>query len=88
VKSYNSSIKKNPKVDLVLVSLDRDAGTAKKWAKKEKFPWPTVLQKDYRASGLNKYAGRGVPHYVMINRKGKVICTGKHQCFAKLKSLK
>ena len=85
--TYNSTIANNDKVELIHVSLDEDRASATKWAKSVKFPWPTVLPKKQRSSGLMKYAGRGVPHYVLIDKEGKKITEGKHASFEKIKTL-
>jgi len=88
VKSYNSKIAKNRKVELVMISGDRNVSTATSWAKKEKFPWPTVLSGDQENFMLNKYASRGIPHYIMIDKDGNTICTGKEACLQKASSVR
>ena len=85
--TYNNNIATNDQAELVHVSMDRCKVSATKWAKAVNFPWPTVLPKKQRSSGLMKYAGRGVPHYVLIDKEGKRLAEGKAACFQKLSEL-
>lgn len=87
MKSYNDTIASNAKVELIHVSLDRDDDSALEWAKSAQFPWPHVLPDKHRSSGLMQYASRGVPHYALIDKNGKVIVTGKRNSFQKIKEL-
>ena len=85
--TYNEKIAPNPKVELIHVSADSDKKSAEEWAKKEKFPWPTVLPEDAKRSGLDKFAGGGVPHYVLIDKEGKQLAEGQGQVLAKVQEL-
>lgn len=85
--TYNEKIATNPKVELIHVSADTDKKDAEEWAKKEKFPWPTVLPDDVKRSGLDKYAGSGVPHYVLIDKDGKQIAEGQGEVLGKVQEL-
>jgi thiol-disulfide isomerase/thioredoxin len=87
VKYYKQTIQKNKKVELLHMSQDNDPAAALSWAVKEKFPWPTVLYHDQQTSKLTKYASRGIPHYVLIDKDGNVIAKGQSDCDKKIKSL-
>jgi len=78
VEQYNETIAENPKVEMVHVSLDRSESSAVGWAKKEKFPWLTILPDDVKTkSGVIKFKqGSGVPSYVLLKADGEVISTG------------
>lgn len=87
METYTSKIASNDKVELIMASFDRDSNAALAWAKKHTFPWPTVMIKDQNKAGIGKYAGRGVPHYVLIDKEGKKLAENKAECFAKLAEL-
>lgn len=87
METYNSKIANNDKAELVHVSLDDDKKDAVNWAKSVNFPWPTVLSNKQRSSGLMQYAGRGVPHYALIDKNGKQLATGKQACLQKIEEL-
>ena len=86
MKSYNEKIATNPAVDMIHLSRDNDKGSALDWAKKESFPWPTIMKSD-TGEFFTKHYGGGVPTYVLIDREGTKIATGKADIFAKLDSL-
>ena len=87
VESYNKKIAGNSKVELVHFTYDESDEDALKWAKKEKFPWPTILKSKQKATDLEKFAGEYVPEYILINKDGKVIANGKEECFAEIAGL-
>ena len=70
-----------------MASFDRDDQSALTWAKKHTFPWPTVMMKKQGKAGIAKYAGRGVPHYVLIDKEGNKLAESKAACFAKIAEL-
>lgn len=73
---YNSDIAKNSEVELVWATADSDEGAMEAWAKKEKFPWPTIKFKSARKiDEITKLAPRGVPGYVLVNAEGDVLAT-------------
>ena len=86
MESYKKHLANNPKVAMVHVSYDEDLAEATKWAKKESFPWPHVMKDDVSKFFLQFYGG-GVPTYVLIDKEGNKIATGKGAIFAKLDSL-
>jgi len=75
VEKYNAEIADNPKIEMIHLSREEKAD-AEAWAKKAKLPWPTMMAKDVNRSELNKYAGRGIPHYVLVDKDGKVLSQG------------
>ena len=83
-----SSIKSNKNVELSMRSYDRDESKAQEWAKKEKFPWPHILKSDMNKCELTKFASRGVPHYVLIDKSGEVLATGKQACQDRIANIK
>lgn len=88
MESYKKHIATNPKVELVHVSYDNEDKAAADWAKKEGFPWPTVLRSQAEASGLEAFAGDFVPEYVLLDKDGKVLARGKDEAFVKIAALK
>ncbi|MDG1357109.1 MAG: thioredoxin-like domain-containing protein [Akkermansiaceae bacterium] len=87
VKSFNKKIATNNKVELIHVSLDRSPQAALAWAKQEKFPWVHVLPDKYADSGLLKYYKNSVPHYVLIDKGGKILAEGSPAIFDMLDEL-
>ena len=86
MKSYQDKIATNPAVELIFLSQDDDDGDTLNWAKKEKFPWPTIMQGDVSRFFLKHFDG-AVPTFVLIDRKGKKLTSGKEAIFDKLDSL-
>ena len=86
MKSYQEKVATNTAVEMIHLSRDGDKGAAADWAKKEKFPWPTIMQDDTSEFFLKHYGG-GVPTYVLIDREGNKLATGKAAIFDKLDSL-
>jgi len=88
VEKYNKDIATNGKVELIHVSMDFKKDDAQKWAAKNDFPWPTVLNENLKASGLDKYNKSNVqPFYNLIDKDGKIIATDKESSFQKIKEL-
>ena len=87
MESYNEKIAGNDKVEFIHFSHDESDGDALKWAKKEKFPWLTVLPGRRKAADLEKFAGEYVPEYLLISKDGEVVAKGKDECFAKIAEL-
>jgi len=85
VKSYNANIANNPKAELILLSRDRSEDAATAWAKKENMPWPTLMKEDTDSTFLKPYGLRYLPTYILVDRNGKKIATGKEAAFAKIK---
>ncbi len=87
MKTYNEKIATNDAVELIHLSFDKDKDAAKAWAKKNEFPWPTVLSDKAKKTGLNKYSTKFIPGYVLIDGDGNQLATGKPQCLAKIKEM-
>lgn len=87
MKSFNKKIANNDKVEFIHFSLDRTTDAALEWAKKEKFPWAHVLADKHVKSGLQQYAKRFVPYYMLIDKDGKILAEGSQAVFDKVDSL-
>ena len=87
MESYNEKIAGNDKVELIHFTYDESDEEALKWAKKEKFPWPTILKDKQKATDLEKFAGNFVPEYLLVSKDGEVVVKGKDECFAKIAEL-
>jgi hypothetical protein len=87
VESYKKHIADNPKVAMIHFSFDEDEAEATKWAKKESFPWLTVLEPKHKASGLDQFAGEFIPGYILISQEGKVLAKGKDECLEKISAM-
>ncbi len=85
MKSYNAQIAKNSDVDMIHIALEEDSA-ALKWAKKEQFPWPHIMQNNM-GSFLKKYFKGFAPTYVLVDREGKVLANGKGPIFEKIAEL-
>lgn len=86
VKTYNDKIGTNPAVEMIHLSRDDDKGDALNWAKKEKFPWPTIMQDD-TSSFFSKHFGGAVPTFVLIDCDGKVLANDERTIFENLGNL-
>jgi hypothetical protein len=73
VEKYNSKIAKLDGLELVQVSVDNDLSKAVAWAKKESFPWPTILKTDIQKTLVKNIKTNAVPTYVLIDKEGKEI---------------
>lgn len=89
MEKYNKLIAKNEKIEMIHVSLDRENDAAISWAKKEKFPWLTVLPKDAKESGLRQYEQTDfVPEYTLVSADGEIVAVGDDEAFAEIEKLK
>ena len=57
-------------VELIQASVDSDVSEAEGWAKKESFPWPTVLKTDLEKTLLKDIEIKGVPTYILLDKDG------------------
>ena len=87
MEKYNSQIAGNDKAELIQISLDRSDDAAEQWAKSANMPWPIMMPKDANKTSLKKFAGRGVPHYVLVDKDGNKLAEGQYQAFSKLQEL-
>ena len=70
MEKYNSEIASLDNLELVQVSVDRDQDKAVGWAKKESFPWPTILMSDIQKTMVKDIKTNAVPTYVLIDKDG------------------
>ena len=73
MEKYNNKISKLGNLELVQISVDRDGAKATAWAKKESFPWPTILMADIEKTMVKDIKTNAVPTYVLIDKDGKEI---------------
>ncbi len=73
MEKYNSKIAELDNLELVQVSVDKDLAKAVGWAKKESFPWPTILMTDIEKTMVKDIKTNAVPTYVLIDKEGKEI---------------
>lgn len=87
MESYNESIANNPKTELIHLSQDGTSDAAAAWAKKANMPWPTLMKDDIDTDFLEPYGITSLPTYILVDRDGKAVATGKHAAFAKIKEM-
>ena len=91
MKTYNSKIASNDKVELVMLSLAQDPSAALAWAKKEDFPWPTISSKAFAQNQTKwsfvKEMGNSVPFYMALDADGKVLAKGRKEAVFKAAGL-
>ena len=74
VNYYNDTITKHPDVELIFVSLDKSPFGMETYMKEMNMPWPAIdFQKRPQKSGIQKYAGRGIPDLVLVDSGGNVL---------------
>ena len=73
MEKYNDKISAMDNVEMVQASMDHDPAKAAEWAKKESFPWPTVLNEDIAKTALKDVVVLGPPSYVLMDRDGKIL---------------
>ncbi len=76
MEKYNNKITKIDNLELIQVSLDQELDVAKQWAKKESFPWPTVLMPDISKTFIKDIKAEMVPTYILMDKDGKEILRG------------
>lgn len=75
VKLYNEEIKKNPDIELILFSRDRNPADAKKWISSSKAKFPVLAPKD-QSKIPGAQSPNGIPHLYIIDAEGNVIKNG------------
>lgn len=73
VKFYNKHRGIHDDFELVFVSSDSDQDSFEKYILDYKMPWPAVRYEDANNRKIDKYAGRGIPCLVVVDRNGKVL---------------
>tara|TARA_B100000519_G_C14183592_1_gene409663 strand:+ start:241 stop:507 length:267 start_codon:yes stop_codon:yes gene_type:complete len=87
LEKYKTEILPNPRVELIHASYDDEEADALKWARQARFPWPTVLYRDWEAVGLEKYGAFAGDIY-LVDSAGQLIAKTEKEAFAKISSLK
>lgn len=74
VDYYNQVIAQHPEVEVVYVSADHSADEMQKYMREVKMPWPAIdYQKVESKEAVRKYAGKGIPSLVLVDRLGRVV---------------
>jgi nucleoredoxin len=81
VKWYNAFKPGHPNFELIFVSEDHDEAAMLDYMKEMSMPWPAVRFSDlqhngsgtFRSSGIEKFAGDGIPDLVLVDAGGKVL---------------
>ncbi len=86
--SYNRLIADNSKVEWVHVSQDSSESAATSWAEQANFPWLTVLEENLdRTTILELKTSNSVPHYILADKEGNRLASGKTEVLAKVAEL-
>jgi len=81
VQFYNDFKPSHPNFELIFVSEDHDRDAMLAYIKEMSMPWPSVrynaLHHDgkgtFKGSGIEKFAGNGIPDLVLVDADGKVL---------------
>ena len=79
VQWYNKFKPSHPNFELIFVSEDRNEAAMLDYMKEMAMPWPAVrfgdLKHDggFKGSGIEKFAGDGIPDLVLVDAAGKVL---------------
>jgi thiol-disulfide isomerase/thioredoxin len=79
VKWYNKFKPSHPSFELVFVSEDRSEAAMLAYMKEMSMPWPALRFSDlkhdgsFKGSGIEKFAGDGIPDLVLVDVSGKVL---------------
>ena len=74
VEYYNKITRDHPEFEIIFVSADKTADAMAGYMRDTGMPWPAVdYAKVSSMTGLNKYAGSGIPDLVIIDGAGKVL---------------
>jgi len=88
IEKYKEHIESNPLIEFIHVSEDEGEGSAENWARKQEFPWLTVLPKQAKRSKIFQYKTRNVvPFYILVDAQGEQLAVGRNKVFAKLTAL-
>ncbi len=72
VKFYNSEVKDNKKVELIMCSGDNNPAAAEKWAKENKMPWP-ILMPGSKSDFAAKVPVQGYPTAFIYDKDGNLL---------------
>lgn len=87
LEKYRKEILPNPRIELIHASYDEEEADAVTWARETRFPWPTILYRDWEAVGLEKYGAFAGDIY-LVDSTGKLLAKTEQEAFAKISSLK
>lgn len=73
VRTYRELKQKHPEFEVVFVSADRSSGDMANYMKKDAMPWLALKYDLAGNSGLQRYAGPGIPCLVLVDASGKVL---------------
>ena len=59
--------------DVVAISIDSDKATLEEFLKKDKLPWPVLLDSESEESNAERYGVMGVPTLILVDKQGKVV---------------
>lgn len=76
VDEYKNVFSKNPDLELVLFSRDRDKKSALDWAKEEKMKFPIYFDSEKYNSVPGIESPGGIPHLFIVDGDGKLITRG------------
>lgn len=74
VSFYNEQPGKKKQFEIIFVSSDSDEGQMEEYIKGDAMPWPAIAYRSVeRMKEIQKYAGRGIPCLVLVDREGNVL---------------
>lgn len=74
VSFYNEQPGKKKQFEIIFVSNDNDENQMEEYIKGDSMPWPAIAYRSVpRMKEILKYAGRGIPCLVLVDREGKVL---------------
>ena len=73
VKFYKRSKGLAEFCEVILVTSDRSEAAMQAYMTKAKMPWPALAYDKARSRDVQRYAGRGIPCLVLVDKNGKVI---------------
>lgn len=74
VSFYNAQPGRKKQFEIIFVSRDSDEGQMEEYIKGDAMPWPAIAYRSVeRMKEIQKYAGRGIPCLVLVDREGNVL---------------
>ncbi|MEA1949834.1 MAG: TlpA disulfide reductase family protein [Planctomycetota bacterium] len=59
--------------DVVGISIDEDKAALEAFMKKDRIPWPVLLDSEAQESNAMRYGVTGVPQLILVDKQGKVV---------------
>ncbi|MDF1814564.1 MAG: hypothetical protein P1V20_20330 [Verrucomicrobiales bacterium] len=82
-EKYRKFITGNNRLELIHISLDQTDNHAESWARKEQFPWPTILPSNcvttksgYFYDLLVAQKNGSIPNFILLGKDGSTIAHG------------